>query len=195
MRTSIHKRVLWLMLFVASVSMQAAVLDFESFNDGDVLTNQIAGVVFTNTVVLSSGASLPDAAPPRSGTNVGVDLGPIEISFAAPISSFSGYFTYLSALTITAYDTEDAVIDVATSAFNANFIGGDPGSSPNEFLIVSGSGIARVTLLAGADGSSLTMDDLEVLTGTAIPEPSTAGLAALGLGGAMLARRWRSRRS
>lgn len=33
-------------------------IDFESFTDGDVLTNQIPGLTFTNAAVLTAGISL-----------------------------------------------------------------------------------------------------------------------------------------
>src|ERR1700761_8685069 len=76
-------------------------LDFEAFSDGTSLTNQYAGFLFVNASVWTSGLSLNDLeVPPHSGTNVAVDAGgPITVTFSTPVLTFSGFFTYSSALT------------------------------------------------------------------------------------------------
>jgi hypothetical protein len=169
---------LFVLAITGAVSLSAAVIDFESFNSGDALTTQIPGLVFSNAVVLSA-ADLPPEVPPRSGINVAVDLGgPIEILFNAPVMSFSGYFTYVAPLTISAFDAADVLIGTAVSAFNSNVIGGDPGSSPNELLRVDSPGIARILIQASAQGPSFAMDDIGV---SSVPEPATRAMTAAGL--------------
>jgi hypothetical protein len=164
------------------------VIDFESFNDGDILTSQIPGLTFTNTIVLSAGISLNEFEfPPYSGNNVASDNGgPITIDFASPITSFSGYFTYLEPLTIAAFDASNTEVTAAASAFSSNdALFGDPGSTPNEFLQVSfAAGIASVIIEADPNGGSFTMDDLTYASAapSTVPEPGTAILILIGAG-------------
>jgi hypothetical protein len=179
-----------LLLYLQSGASAATVIDFESFNDGDILTSQIPGLTFTNTNILSAGISLNEFEfPPYSGSNVASDIGgPITINFASPITSFSGYFTYLEPLTITAFDFSDIQVVSAASAFFSNdALYGDPGSNPNEFLQVSfAAGIASVIIEADPNGGSFVMDDLSYTP--AVPEPSSLYLALTGVA-ALLALR------
>jgi hypothetical protein len=165
----------------------AAPVDFEGFLDGESLTGQISGLTFTNATVLQAGVSLNDANfPPHSGINVVVDAGgPMSILFNNSISSFSAFFTYVSQLTMRAYDANGAVVDTATSLFNVNYAGsGTPGSSPNEAIAVDfASGIRRIEILGDIGGDSFVMDDASyVPTSTSeVPEPASMLLAATAL--------------
>src|SRR5208283_4167818 len=106
------------------------VIDFESFTDSEILTNQIPGVTFTNTVVLTAGISLNEIDfPPHSGVNVVSDNnGPVSISFATPVTEFAAYFTYVEPLTLAAFNATDTQIATALSLFSNNTAtGGDPG--------------------------------------------------------------------
>src|SRR5580698_6525806 len=87
---------LGLLLFIPTGLCADTIIDFESLNDGDLVTNQYPGLTFSNTIVLSAGISLNEFEfPPHSGTNVVSDNGgPMTITFFPPIQSFSGYFTY-----------------------------------------------------------------------------------------------------
>ena len=170
-------------IVVLSFPIGASVVNFESFLDGDLLTNQIPGITFTNTTIYSSGISLNEFEfPPRSGTNVASDFGgPITISFDVSLSAFSAYFTYLGPLTVTAFNASHIQLGSVTSLFASNLgISGDPGSSPNELLQFSGTGIRSVTITGQIGGGSFTMDDLGFTPGTttATPEPRTALLTA-----------------
>jgi hypothetical protein len=139
-------------------------INFEGLVDSTILTTQYAGVTFSNAIVLSAGISLNEFEfPPHSGTNVGADNGtPVTITFSSPVSVFYGYFTYTSTITITAYNAANAVVATATSKFNNNLaLSGDPGSMPNEFLSVSGTGIASITITSSGD---FTFDDLTFTT-------------------------------
>jgi hypothetical protein len=153
-------------------------LSFDQFTDGDILTNQIPGVSFSNAIVLSAGFSLDELEfPPRSNPNVISDNGgPLSIMFATPVSSFSGYFTYLSPLTLQGFDAGNGLIVSTTSSFGSNLaLSGDPGSSPNEFLqLNSATPIADVLITGDPNGGSFVVDDISFQPAvTATPEPGS----------------------
>jgi hypothetical protein len=143
-------------------------IDFETFPDGTPIldstpiTTQFPGLTFTNATVITAGISLNEFEfPPHSGTNVVFDDGgPISLSFATPVSSFGGYFTYLEPLTLVGFDTTSTQVASATSAFSSNAaLFGDPGSSPNEFLSVAFTGgISSVTITADPLGGKSGTD-------------------------------------
>src|SRR6185295_15415505 len=95
-------------LLLASASRLSAapiLIDFEGIADLTSLDGLIPGLTFTNTTVLQSGAvggSLNEIDfPPQSGSNVVFDSGGVmRIDFAAPVDSFSAYFTYVAPLSI-----------------------------------------------------------------------------------------------
>ena len=173
-----------LFLFSGLASATVMVVDFESFADSDILTNQVVGLTFQNSTVLSAGVSLNDFEfPPQSGLNVVVDDGGIiTIDFASPVSAVSGYFTYVSQLTMDAYDAGFNLIATDISNFLSNTaLSGDVGSSPNELLgISSAAGIARIVITGDLAGFSFVMDDLSITTreggGNNVPEPGTLPL-------------------
>jgi len=160
-------------------------VDFEAFTSGQTLTTEVPGLTFSNTVILTAGVTLNEVDfPPRSGVNVahGLGAGPITIDFAAPLDSFAAYFTYNSAVTMTAYDSALAVLGSVTSAFSANYVsGGDAGASPNELMQLAGLGqISRLTI--GDSAINFVMDDLLAVPAVVnVPEPRTVGLILVGL--------------
>jgi hypothetical protein len=186
----------WLLLgAVPLLRGDVQVIDFEGLPDSTLITNQYAGIFFTNAIAYTAGDTLNDFDfPPESGTNVAFDYtGPMSISFSLPVVSFGGYFTYLEPLTLQAYDSSGDLLDTVTSSFSSNLANGDgdPGSSPNEFLDVSsGTFIAEVVITGDPDGTSFSLDNATITTASATPEPSSlAGIAALVLIGAFVRRR------
>jgi hypothetical protein len=165
------------MLFISTLARAGTVtLDFESFADGTSLTNQYVGFLFTNASVFTAGLSLNELEfPPHSGTNVAVDAGgPITIGFTSPVLSFSGFFTYGSALTIDAFDSLNQSVGTTNSAFTSNFV--SSGNPPNELLQVTfAGGISHVSITGDLAGSPFTLDDATVSTPTesSVPEPSS----------------------
>ena len=157
--------------------------DFEGFADSTILTSQYPGLTFSNTIVLTAGISLNEFEfPPFSGTNVASDNGgPISISFDSPVLSFGGYFTYLTQLSLTAFDSGNNQVHQVFSLFNNNLAclagppcSGDPGSSPNEFLQVAfAAGISSVSIAGDPAGGSFAMD-------APVPEPSNLALVSIG---------------
>src|ERR1700722_13497991 len=83
--------------FLAASPAKATLIDFEGLPDSTVVTNQYAGLLFSNAVILTAGFSLNEFEfPPHSGVNVLSDNGgPISITFDGPVLSFSGFFTYV----------------------------------------------------------------------------------------------------
>ena len=75
---------------MATSLARATIIDFEGLPSGTMLTNQLAGLTFTNSVVLTAGVSLNEFDfPPHSGTNVinNFGSGGITINFAIPLAS------------------------------------------------------------------------------------------------------------
>jgi len=185
------------LLFNQAPAKADVVLTFEGFSDGTGLTSQIPGMTFSNATVLTAGIGLNEfELPPHSGTNVVFDDGgPIAISFASPILSFSGYFTYYTPLTVVAFDGSSNQVGSTTSAFSINvgcdpgpFCLGDPGSSPNELLSVSfASGISRITITGDLAGGSFVMDDATVAS--SVPEPSSIVLVLSAMAGVLAIRK------
>lgn len=180
----------------------ATTIDFEGFTDGDVITNQVAGVTFSNATVLTSGLGLNDFEfPPRSGTNVVFDDGgQMSITFTSPLASFGGYLTYSAPLTLEAFSPGNVLLGSVTSAFSANLAAsGDPGSSPNEFLqLAFASGIGSVRITGDPAGASFVLDDATLTalqTGTdpnaPVPEPGTLAMLAAGIAGLARSRQRR----
>lgn len=177
-------KIITLLLFVESIAQANSVfIDFETLLDGDSVTNQFPNLNFQNSVVLSAGISLNEFEfPPRSGANVvSEDGGPISISFATPIQSFSGYFTYAEPLILNAFDSSNTLVASISSVFSNNeALSGDSGRSPNEFLEVSfGDGIYRVTITGDSSGGSFAMDDVTATSNVA--DPPSIYLTPLGL--------------
>jgi len=143
-------------------------LNFEGFSDSTILTTQYSGVTFSGAIVLTAGITLNEFEfPPHSGTNVASDNGgPMTVSFASSVQSFSGYFTYGHSLTLQAFDASNTPVASATSRFSNNeALSGSTGSSPNEFLQVSfAGGISKVTITGDPAGGSFTLDDAAAAT-------------------------------
>jgi hypothetical protein len=169
-------------------NLRATTIDFEGFPDSTILATQYPGLTFSNTIILTSGISLNEFEfPPYSGVNVASDNnGPITIDFSTPITSFSGYFTYLEPLTLAGYNAVDTQVASAVSDYSNNTacLGGppcfgDPGSSPNEFIELSfAGGMSSVTITGDPLGGSFTMDDISYTS--SVPEPSSLPLVISG---------------
>lgn len=106
--------------------LSGAVIDFESLGDLESVTGQFPGLTFSSTISLTAGISLNEVDfPPHSGVVVvSDDGGPIQIVFASPVLSFSGYFTYVVPLTVEAFDASDTPVALALSLFAANACAG-----------------------------------------------------------------------
>ncbi len=177
------------MILIGSGSLFAGSIttDFDSLLDGDLLTNQLPGIAASNAIIYSAGISLNEFEfPPRSGKNVASDAGgPVTVLFDAPLLTVSVYLTYLTPLTFQAFDSSNALLATANSAFSSNLaLSGDAGSSPNELLSIVAAGIRKIVITGDSNGGSFTLDDLTYTPApTGVPEPATAlaGMTAMAL--------------
>lgn len=163
-------------------------LNFEGLIDGTQIasTYAVQGATFTNAAAITAGISLNEAEfPAHSGVSVATDTGgPITIAFANPIYSFSAYFTYASALQVSAVDSSNNQIAILMSAVEQNFT--SSGNSPNEFIQLSYSqGFSFVTIAGDPAGGSFVMDDVTFQTSLPVngnaPEPAAVFLVMTGL--------------
>lgn len=155
----------------------ATTIDFEALSDGEIVSNQFSGIIFSNATALSSGISLNELEfPPHSGTNVVFDDGGyLTLGFTSPISSFSGYFTYAEPLSIQGFDSLNILRVSTNSQFTNNLLlSGVIGSSPNELLSLNYSGnISKIIIAGNPGGGSFVMDDMAFIYSTTVPEPSS----------------------
>lgn len=180
-------------------SASSVTIDFESFTDGDAVTNQLLGLTFANASVLTAGVGLNELeTPPHSGVNVVFDDGgEMSIAFATPVDNVGAFITYFltapAKLTMTAFDSGHASLGASTmSAFSNNqLLSGEGGSSPNELLLLPFAGISFVTIAGDALGSSFVLDDLTFQADTTVPEPSSVTLLLVGAATAYVRRRRR----
>ena len=175
----------------------ADAIDFEGLSDLETVTTQFPGLVFSNAVALTSGflgGTLNEIEnPPHSGVTVITDEGsPMSITFLTPVLQFSGFFTYNTALTITAFGGADTILGSVNSLFTNNqFLSGVPGSSTNELLTLAFSqGISRIVIAGSSSGSSFTLDDV---TASPVPEPATLMLFFIAAGLLLATRRRRAK--
>lgn len=185
-------------IMATPASATVVVYNFDGFADSTSLTTLPVGLSFSHATVIKAGISLNEAEfPTRSGDGaVFDDGGAMSISFAAPVFSVGGYFTYVSGLSLSAYDSASNFLGTVTSTFLANTVS-TPGSSQNEALSfdsVSGA-IARVVITGDPSGGSFVMDDLTVDNGNTVPEPQSLLLALALLGAGCLPRGWMRQRS
>jgi hypothetical protein len=191
----LRKRRLLFAFFSLPLAVSATLIDFENFPgtnnpipDSTVLNTQYAGLTFANTIIYKAQYTLDEAEfPPHSGVNVASDFnGPIFITFATPITFFSGFFTYSTKLTVEALDNMAAPIGglVAMSKFNNNEqVSGDSGSASNELIQIGSTAAGSmpfnfVELEGGLSGGSFTVDDINYSAAAGAPEPSTFFLIA-----------------
>lgn len=190
---------LGLSIMATPTSATVVVYDFDgvAFADSMSLTTLSPGLSFSHATVLKAGISLNDADfPPRSGDGVVFDDGgAISISFATPVFSVGGYFTHVTGLSFSAFDSGNQLLGTVSSAQLDNTV--SSGGPPNEFLSFADAGgtIARILISGDVGGASFVMDDLTVDNGNTVPEPQTLLLALALLGVGCLPRGWMRRRS
>ena len=184
---------------VAAPASPATVLTFEGvgLGDNDPITNQFPDFSFVDAMALIAGSSLNEIEfPPKSADTVMSGLAnTVRINFLTPISAFGAFVTYIDGFSLEAYNSSNALLGAATSAFGSNLlVSGDSGSSPNEFLEVSFANMAYVVFRAGP-GGFLTADDLTYTAGVRVPAPEPGVLGLMLSGGVAILTARRRRRA
>jgi hypothetical protein len=180
----------WLLLCGCTLA-GATTIDFEQYPALTQITNQYAGVTFTNALELTvqGGYDFLDF-PPHSGMGVitndpGAD---ISIAFDTPQDALSVYYTDPFDLTFFAYD--------ASMTLLGSFVG--PANIGNSNQVVMGAtGVSFLLVSDGTDfNDEFVLDDLTYEPGGSgppvptIPEPGSWALMGTGLVG-LVWRRFR----
>jgi len=180
-------------LFLISAGTAAAaptVIDFESLGVSEIVDNQYLGVganFFGEAMALSESAETVDAMwfPPYSGDKVIYDSdGEIRVDAVGSLWTSAGaYLTGNTDVILTAYDMSWNVVGTS-SIGGANYVGAPSGIAPNEFVSVSGPGIAHLVFAGTTYWSGYTLDDLtfDVAGGVTAPAPGAVLLGGLGIG-------------
>ena len=184
---------LTLLISPFAASAAQVTINFDSLDDREVVGTALPGLTFLNATVLTSGISLNEFEfPPRSGANVVFDDGgAISITFATPVFSVGGFFTYVAPLTLTAFDTSNNLLGSVSSGFSTNLaLSGEVGSSPNELLrLTSTIGIGSILIAGDPASGSFVLDDLTYDTVAPVPEPGTLTLLVTAAAAALFRRR------
>jgi len=157
-------------------------INFEDLSDSTLVGSSYAssGVIFINAIIATAGASLNEFEfPPHSGSNVVFDAGgPITLTFLTPVSSFSGFFTYASPLTLNGLGSSNQSLVSASSLFSTNSV--SSGNQSNELIQLNfPGGIVSVTIMGDPGGLSFVLDDASFTTVAATPVPESSSLALL----------------
>jgi hypothetical protein len=160
----------------AAYSLPIPLIDFEGILDSTFVTNEYAGVLFTNAFAVTAGISLNEIDfPPHSDVNAAMDFGgPMVLALDQLANSFSAYFTYNVTLELTFYDSSNVLLATVFSS-GANNIGA------NEYLEYTNlSGFSSIRILGDPGGGSFVVDDIQ-LAETAVPEPGMFGVVLMGI--------------
>jgi hypothetical protein len=186
-----------LLLLPGKATAGPITINFDGLSEFDPVVSQFSGLTFSNATVLTAGSSLNEFEfPPHSGANaIFEDGGAMSIIFSMTVFSFGGFFTYLSPITLTAFDTSNNVLGSVSSNYLTNLaLSGDAGSSPNELLqFMSSVALGSVTISGGAAGGLFVLDDVTYNTAQ-VPEPGTLILLATGGAISLFIRRRRAPR-
>jgi len=193
-----------LALIATPVAAAPILIDFDTLTEGDT-PGLLSGVTFDSAMVLTAGVSLNEIEfPPNSGLNVVFNLlSELRLDFTDGVSNVGGYFTYVGALTLSAFDASNNLLGVATSLHNENYA--TSGNPANELLqIASTTAIAYVTIGSAAGPGTFVLDDLSFEVAEdgggntdpnpPVPEPATVTLMLLGAGVAAGRHKLRARR-
>jgi hypothetical protein len=155
-------------------------VDFEGFADGDALTSEIPGLIFSDATVLTAGVSLNETDfPPHSGSNVIATFGGfLTVSFDSPVNLVSGFISYADAagVNLSLYDINNILL---ADALFASPLSQD-GIVSNLFISLGSSNVRSMVLSLNSaiPDSPFTFDDFSYLS---IPEPATILLISLGV--------------
>jgi hypothetical protein len=175
-----------LFLTTAAIPGWAGVIDFSApFPGGNPATYQ--GITFTNNGSGSGGPGLSTATDWSAyfGNIPGASLGNalndswgitnLTIDFGGPVNGFSILLStgVATSWTVTAYDAGNAVLG---STFVTM-----PGAQLAVLASLNFNGINKVTIVEPSENHQITLFDDLTFNTAGVPEPSTLGLAGLGL--------------
>lgn len=187
------------MLIAGSASATTININFDSVATGS--TNPVfGGIAFQNTLVESSGfeASSPNSIVSLSSPFEWTQADAVGVTFTTPATSASivGLNVGFNGLRLDAFDAGNNLVDSMT-VFGTTEGGTAPPNPPGETftLTVSGSDITRLAIYQTTNqfNDTIVLDNFSATIGdSAVPEPASLTLVALGLAGAAARRRRRS---
>jgi hypothetical protein len=173
--------------FAASV-----VVNFDNLNNGDVITNQYAGVTFSST---SGSVNYVTAQPQYQSTPPNfLCTGPANSSINCTAETFMNFSSPVNNLNFDGMGVNDvgveALIDVWTNGvFNSTVqvIGNAQGLAPDHIDLSGFSNITEIRIYNIVDGGGIGWDTFQYNQGqSTTPEPGTLvmfGSAVIGLAG------------
>jgi len=176
----------------------ATVINFQNLVDGNVITNQYAGVVFSSTAgnvnfVTTQGSY--NGTPPNF-----LCTGPVGGGINCTAETIMTFSSGVSGLTFQGMGINDVSSNVAqvdvfvNSVFNSTITiaGNSEGFNPVLVNLAAFSNVTKIRIYNITDGGGIGWDTFTFNQSTSVPEPATFGFIGLGLAGAALLRRRRA---
>jgi len=176
----------------------ATVINFDNLADGNVITNQYAGVVFSST---PGNVNYVTAQPIYNGTPPNfLCTGPVGGGINCTAETIMTFSSGVSGLTFQGLGINDVSANVAqvdvfvNSIFNSTITvaGNAQGFNPVLVNLSAFSNVTKIRIYNITDAAGIGWDTFTFNQSSSVPEPATFSFIGLGLAGAALLRRRRS---
>jgi len=183
------------LLGALSTVASATVINFDDLADGNVITNQYAGVVFSST---PGNVNYVTTQPSYNGTPPSfLCTGPVGGGINCTAETIMTFSSGVSGLTFQGMGINDVKSNVAqvdvfvNSIFNSTITiaGNAQGFNPVLVDLSAFSNLTKIRIYNITDGGGIGWDTFTFNQSSSVPEPATFSFIGLGLAGAALLRR------